>query len=72
MDPATVLAFALKLLNLVPAVIQGVTGAVDAFSAGKAALDKMVSENRDPTDDEWDALNAATQALGDALMSDDH
>lgn len=65
------LVFASQLLNLVPIAIQGVAGAVEAFNAGKDAVKRMVAENRDPTDAEWAALNAATESLRSALQSDD-
>lgn len=65
------IAFALQAMNLLPAIMKGVSGAMEAYSAAKAVIGDMVTTNRDPTDAEWDALNAATDKLRGALHSDD-
>jgi hypothetical protein len=65
------LAFAMNVINLMPVVLKGVSGAMEAFTAGKAVVEGMVRDDRDPTPAEWDALNAATAALQSKLHSDD-
>jgi hypothetical protein len=64
------LAFALQLLDLVPLIVKGVTGAAEALSWGKSQIEKMVQEDRDPTDAEWDELNKKTEELRTALQTD--
>lgn len=66
----TAFAFALELARLAPAIKAGVTGAIDALDWGRERLEAMAAEGRDPTPEEWAALNARTQALRDALHSD--
>jgi len=70
MDPVVILSFMVKLMNLVPAMVQGVSGAIDAFTTGAAKVETMVKENRNPTDAEWDELNAVTDALMTSLFDD--
>ena len=72
MNAQDIAKFAVQVMNLLPAIVTGVTGAFEAFQMGKKALERMAAEGRDPTDEEWDILNTATNALGDALLSDDH
>lgn len=64
------LAFVLQLLDLVPLVVKGVAGAAEALSWGKDQIEKMVQEDRDPTDAEWDELNKKTEELRTALQTD--
>ncbi|WP_412557586.1 hypothetical protein [Thalassospira sp. MIT1370] len=45
------------------AVSAGVPMAIKA----KEAIDRMIAENRDPTDAEWSELNALTDALRNEL-----
>jgi hypothetical protein len=59
-----------RLLPLLPGIIANVTDAVEAWTHGTDLLSKMVSENRDPTPEEWadittrvNAAHAAIQAL---------
>ncbi|ACI98524.1 hypothetical protein [Rhodospirillum centenum] len=46
-------------IQIAEAIAAGVPEAIEA----KKAIDRMLAENRDPTDEEWSALNAATAAL---------
>lgn len=62
--------FAAELLKWLPAAKAGVTGAWEALEWGKTALETMVADNRDPTDEEWQEVNARTDALREALHSD--
>ena len=64
-------AFALQLFQLVPLIIQGVTGAMELFQWGEAKVKEMVDADRDPTESEWSELNAKTNELRTALHSDD-
>lgn len=64
------LGFAIQILDLLPLVVQGVTGAIDVFNKGTEAVKHMRDENRDPTEEEWKELNDATQALRNQLHQD--
>jgi hypothetical protein len=44
---------------------------MDALEWGREKVEAMKAEDRDPTPEEWAALNARTQALRDALHSDE-
>lgn len=61
--------YALQILQQIPALIAAGQSVLGLVQDGSAALEKMVSENRDPTEAEWDALNAVTKALRDQLHS---
>ena len=54
----------------VPLAINGGSAAIEMVRWGKAAIDVMVAEGRDPTDAEWTELDARTTALRTALHSD--
>lgn len=64
------LKFAMMVMDLVPLVVKGVTGAAEAFQAGRDAVKLMVDEDRDPTDEEWAALNADLDEMQRKLHSD--
>ncbi len=64
------LAFALKVIEMVPFAVDAVSGAWDAFQWGSEKVKAMVAEDRDPTDAEWDELNAKVAALRTALHTD--
>lgn len=57
------LLFADKLLGLAPLVLTLGGDVLSAIANGRTALQKMSSEKRDPTDEEWAALNATIDAL---------
>lgn len=65
------IAFALQAMNMLPAILKGVNGAIDAYNAAKAVITDMASSGRDPTAAEWDTLNAATDKLRSELHTDD-
>jgi len=46
-------------IQIANAIAAGVPGAIKA----KEAIDKMIAEDRDPTEAEWAELNAVTNAL---------
>lgn len=55
----TVAQLILLGVQIAEAVAAGVPEAIEA----KNAVDRMLAENRDPTDAEWSALNAVTDTL---------
>jgi hypothetical protein len=62
-NEATVLRFAAEALAALPGLIQA---GMDAYTFAKESSDKvaaMVAEQRDPTPEEWDQLNAVTASL---------
>lgn len=63
------IAFALQLLNVVPGLVAAGANVVGLIQDGRAALQKMQDENRDPSPEEWDALNARIGELRKALHS---
>lgn len=52
------IAFAIQALTQLPALIQAGADAVAAIEQTIAALQSMQAENREPTNAEWDALDA--------------
>ena len=65
----TALAYAIQLLGIVPSLISAGTSVVQLVTDGKAKLTQMQAENRDPTQAEWDALNAQIASLRKDLHS---
>lgn len=68
--PTGAVAFVLTVLDVVPDIVKGVGGAIEAFTAGHAVVKKLVEEDRDPTPEEWDRLNSDVAALRDQLHTD--
>ena len=64
------LSFAITLLELMPLVAKGVQGAIDVVESGKALVQTMVEEDRDPTSEEWDTLNDQIRKLREELHTD--
>lgn len=60
MDPA---AFALQLLTILPSLLNASLQVQGIIQATSAKLQKMQEEKRDPTQAEWDELNAAIDEL---------
>jgi hypothetical protein len=56
-----------KLLEVLPGLIQAGHDASDLISAGR----NMIKEGRDPSDGEWDDLNARIGLMRGNLHSDD-
>ena len=54
----TALAFAIQALTQLPALIQAGADIARAVQETIAALQALQAEGRDPTQAEWDALNA--------------
>lgn len=63
MDPATLLAFALKALEAMPTIVNTVEEATTYVENTVSSLKTMQAENRDPTQAEWDALDKTIEDL---------
>jgi len=59
----------LKLLDVLAVLLASYPGAKDRFDRLSAKVRTMVEEGRDPTDEEWDELNAETRELSDRLQA---
>lgn len=57
------LAFALAALQAVPAIVAAGNSLETYINNTSTAVQAMQAENRDPTQAEWDALNAEIAAL---------
>lgn len=66
MTPAVAL-YALQVLQALPTLIAAGQNIANLVSQSSAALNAMIAEKRNPSDAEWDALNAAIKALRDQL-----
>ncbi len=55
--------FAMQLLSQLPELIKGGQDVVGLVEDANAALAKMEAEKRDPSQEEWDALNAKLDEL---------
>lgn len=62
--------YALQLLQSLPGLIATGQNVMSIINQGTIALQNMVAEKRNPTDAEWDALNAVTADLRKQLHSD--
>ena len=63
--------FALLLLGeIVPLAMRGIPAAVKALEEGRGAVLKMIQEGRDPTTEEWAALNAGLVELREKFHGD--
>lgn len=58
----TALAFAMQLLSSLPSLIDAGVKVADLIKDGNAKLKTFEAEGRDPTDAEWDDLNASIAA----------
>lgn len=61
--PVTALAFAITALQAIPAVLMAGEDAVAFAEKAANAVNAMQSENRDPSDAEWQTLNDEIAAL---------
>lgn len=62
----TIIAYAIQAFNLIKAAIEAGKALKDIYDIVErtnANLQKMQDENRGPTAEEWDALNAETENL---------
>ncbi len=51
--------------------VRGVQEARELVEWATGRINTMLEEQRDPTDEEWEEINARTMALRDKLHSDD-
>lgn len=65
----TAIAYAMQLLTSLPQLIQAGTDAMSLINHGREKLSEMQTAGRDPTQEEWDELNAKIKALQDELHS---
>lgn len=63
------LALILELLPLVPKMIAGITGAVEAWNHGTSLAAKIDAENRHATPDEIADMRARVHAIDDAIQA---
>lgn len=66
------IAYALQLLNALPALIQAGHDVSELITDTRDRLKNMETEGRDPTPGEWDDLNARVGLLRGDLHSDEH
>jgi hypothetical protein len=58
-----IIPFVLQLLDALPGLINAGEEAAATIAAHRAALQQMFAEQRSPTQDEWNALNAEINSL---------
>ena len=63
------IAYAIQLLGLLPQLIGAGQGVMNLINQGQAALSNMIAEKRDPTPEEWAALDAMRDALHRQVQS---
>jgi hypothetical protein len=59
----TALALAIQALEVLPTLVTASANALSFIDSTTASLKSMQAEGRDPTDVEWDALNAQIATL---------
>lgn len=64
--PVTAVAFAIQILESLPQIMSMTVQAASYIHNSVTSLKLMQLEGRDPTDAEWDALNATVQSLRDS------
>lgn len=67
----TAIAYMLQLLNALPALIQAGHDVSDLITHTRDRLQDMQTTGRDPTQAEWDELDARIKDLRGRLHSDD-
>lgn len=63
------IGYAIQLLGLMPSLIQAGQSLMPLIKQGQNALGDMQAEGRGPTDEEWDVLNKARDAVHAQLQS---
>ncbi|MGD9638369.1 MAG: hypothetical protein AB7U85_04855 [Alphaproteobacteria bacterium] len=51
------------------AIAEGVTKGIKTAFEAKELVEKLVEENRDPTEEEWEKLNAVTDVAHNAIQN---
>lgn len=59
----TALTYAVQILSILPQLLAAGKDVAALVQSGNAALKQMADEGREPTTQEWDALNAQIDAL---------
>ncbi len=59
----TVITYAVEVLNALPQLIVAGVDILQFLHDSNSAIKKMQVENRDPTNEEWDALNKIIEDL---------
>lgn len=62
-------AYALQLLSMMPSVIAAGQSLMTIINQGQTALSNMIAEKRDPTPEEWAALNVIRDANHAAVQA---
>lgn len=57
------LLFAMQVLNSLPSLIEAGVDVYDIINSTNENLKKMMDEDRDPTDEEWETLNELIESL---------
>jgi hypothetical protein len=68
MSPSVAL-YCLQILNTLPGLIAAGQSAMGLINAGTVAIQNMVAENRNPTPEEWAALDAIRDGLHKQIQS---
>jgi hypothetical protein len=69
MPTALALQYVLQLLNLLPSLIATGQSVMATVNQGTTALQNMIAEKRDPTAEEWAALDKMRDALHQQVQS---
>lgn len=62
----------LTLVNVLIPLVSATTGLSIEAQKTRALIKKMIAENRDPTKEEWDELDAGIAALEDRIINRDN
>lgn len=65
----TAALYALQLLNSMIPLIPAASSLFATFQQNRNALEKMIAEKRDPTPEEWAALDAIRDSLHQQVQS---
>lgn len=65
----TTIAFALKALESAPSIVNAGLDLFSYVTAAIAAVQKMQAENRDPTPEEWAALDGDAATVHAAIQA---
>lgn len=63
--------FIMQVMAYLPAALKGVEEARDLIEFGIGRIRAMIDEDRDPSPQDWDELNAKIDAMTEPMHSDD-
>jgi len=69
MPVSAILEYALAVIQYIPKAIALGKSIVDWVNEQSAIIKRMVDEGRDPTPEEWDALNAVIEAKHEQIQA---